>query len=332
MDVFFVMRWSRSESTNNGVSLNTDFNCHALFTAIMVLRFPGKRGIPKCFFSRGGHCGTPVSHFSDWRAQFLTASTKRPRRLHPSGGVVRNDMESPLARVILATLGGYLLILLCLSVYDWVLEEYPRRPIESLKPERIQHPFHHHQAVRALQLFYRLPKPDQTTIKDRLQSNLFSKKSWLAHLGQSNFQIICMGELHKESTRSFLSNHFFSNFSVDILLLETTPINLTRLFNRLRSGQDYFPLLDADIMTTLRAVMDKNPDVKMYGIEESAAQTKQQNGLVEALVYFMDEIGIEKRDFVIPDTRKLPEDIYEWFPLLTRQTLGKYQALIVFRD
>jgi hypothetical protein len=58
---------------------------------------------------------------------------------------------------------------------------------------------------------------------------------------------------------------------------------------------------------------------------------EHQNGPVEAFVYFMDEIGIEKRNFVIPHTRSLPDHIYEWFPLLNRQILDKYRSLIVFR-
>ena len=178
-------------------------------------------------------------------------------------------MDSPLARVILATLGGYLLILLFLSVYDWVLEEYPRRPTEPMKSERIQHQLHHQEAIKALQLFSRLPKHEKTAIKESLKSNLISIKQWLTRLRQSNFQILCMGELHKESTRSFLSKEFFANFSVDVLLLEATPEELKRLIKRMEAGRDYFPLLDADIMNILRTVRDRNPDIKIYGIEQT---------------------------------------------------------------
>jgi hypothetical protein len=207
-----------------------------------------------------------------------------------------------------------------------------------------------------------------------------------------------MGELHQESTRLFLSKEFFANLSVDILLLEGTPGELKGLIKRMEAGRDYFPLLGADIMNTLRAVRDRNPAVKIFGIEETAKQARQpngrlnardqsiaqnfwttfepgkrhiilfgalhctnesnwlfqniyrqaspalkekllnvwvlgehQNGPLEAFVYFMDDIGVEERDFVIPDTRALPDPIYEWFPLLNRQTLGKYRALVVFR-
>ena len=307
-------------------------------------------------------------------------------------------MNSPLSRVILVTLGGYLLILLFLSVYDWILEEYPRRPTEPTKSERIQHQLHHQEAIKALELFFCLPKSKKTAIKESLKSDLIPIKQWLERLRQSKVQILCMGEIHNESTRSFLSKEYYANFSADVNLQEATPRELNRLIKRMEAGRNYFPLLDADIMNILRAVRDRNPDVKFYGIEETDRQAKQghgrsnsrdqsiaqnfwatfepgmrhiilfgalhctnesnwlfhdmckqasptlkdkmlnvwvlgehQNGPVEAFVYFMDEIGVKKRHFVIPDTRSLPDHIYEWFPSLNRQTLERYRSLVVFR-
>ena len=75
-------------------------------------------------------------------------------------------MDSPLARVILALLGGYLIILLFLSVYDWIVEEYPRRPTKPPCIERIQHPFYHEEVAKALQRFSRLPEPEKAAIKE----------------------------------------------------------------------------------------------------------------------------------------------------------------------
>jgi hypothetical protein len=183
-------------------------------------------------------------------------------------------MDSPLARVILATIGGYLTILLFLSVYDWILEEYPRRPAEPVQSARIQHPFHHQKAIEALRSYSRLPEPERTAIYENLKYNLLSIKQWLTRLRRSDCQILCLGELHTESTRSFLSKEFFSNFSVDILLLETTPAELNGLIKRMEAGRDYFPLLDADIMNILRTARDRNPDVKFYGIEETDKRSK----------------------------------------------------------
>ena len=307
-------------------------------------------------------------------------------------------MDSPLARVILATLGGYIIILLFWSVYDWIAEEYPRRPTKQPSSERVQHPFYHKEAAKALQQFSRLTKSEKAAIQENLKFSLISIEQWLTHLTQSNYQIMCMGELHEESTRNFLAKEFFAKHSTDFLLMEATPLTLKRLIKRMDAGRDYFPLLNADIMKILRAVKHSNPAVKVWGIEETDEQQKEkrghsnsrdqsiannfwsrfqpgrrhiilfgalhctnesnwlfknlydhaplplkdrmfnvkvmgehQNGPLESFVYFLDEIGIEKKSFVIPDTRSLSDHIYKWFPLLNRQTLGKYRSLIVFR-
>ena len=303
-------------------------------------------------------------------------------------------MDSPLARVILALLGGYLIILLVLSIYDWIVEEYPRRPTKPPSSKRIQHPFYHEEVTKALQRFSRLPEPEKAAIKNNLKSNLISMEQWLAQLSQSDYQVICMGELHDESTRYFLAEEFFAKFSTDVLLLETTPENLERLINRMDTGRDYFPLLNADIMKILRTVKDRNPNIKIWGIEETKEQQKDsnsrdqsiahnfwerfqtgrlhiilfgalhctnepnwlfknlcnqaslhvkermlnvrvlsehQNGPVEAFVYFLDEIGIIRSHFVIPNTNSLHPRVYELFQTLNQETLKKYRSLIVFR-
>ena len=307
-------------------------------------------------------------------------------------------MKSPLARVILAALGGYLIILLFLSVYDWIVAEYPKRPTKPPRPERIQHPFYHEEVANTLRRFFRLPKREKAAIKENLESSLISMEQWLTHLDQSDYQIMCMGELHEESTRNFLAEEFFAKFSTDVLLLEATPEHLKRLIKRMNAGRDYFPLLGADIMRVLRTVRDRNPAIRIEGIEETDKQQKgqggysnsrdqsiahnfwdrfepeklhiilfgalhctnepnwlyehlysqaslplkermlnvrvlgeHQNGPVEAFVYFLDEIGINKKDFVIPNTNSLHPRIYELFQLLNRQTLEKYRSLIVFR-
>jgi len=303
-------------------------------------------------------------------------------------------MNSPLARAISAMFGGCFFVLLFLFIYDWVVAEYPRRPTELSNPERIQYPFYHEQATKALQRFSRLPEPEKAAIKDSLNSDLISLEQWLTHLEKSDYQIICMGEIHAESTRKFLAEEFFAKFNPDVLLLEATPENLQRLIDRMHAGRDYFPLLNADIMNILRTVKSRNPTIEIRGIEEIEEQRKRsisrdqsmaqnfwdrfqpgklhiiligalhctngpnwlfkilfdqaslplkeqmlnlrvlgehQNGPMEAFVYFMDEIGIEKRHFVIPDTSSLHPRIYELFQMLNWQTLEKYRSLVIFR-
>ena len=307
-------------------------------------------------------------------------------------------MDSPLARMIFLVLGGYFIIMLFMIGYDWIREEYPRPPTKPPSTERIQHPIYHKQAVGALQRFSQLPKPERDVIKESLKSSLISMEQWLTHLDQSDYQVMCMGELHEESTRNFLAEEFFAKFSFDVLLLEATPKELKRLIKRMDAGRTYFPLLDADIMNILRSVRARNPDIKICGIEQTDEQQKErrghsgsrdqsiahnfwkrfqpgmrhiilfgalhctnernwlfenlsgqtplllksrmlnarvlgehQNGPLEAFVFFLDEIGIEKKNFAIPDTRALHPRIYELFQLLNRQILEKFCTLIVFR-
>ena len=307
-------------------------------------------------------------------------------------------MDSPLARMIIFVLGGYFIILLFMITYDWIREEYPRPPTKPPSTERIQHSSYHKQAVEALQRFSRLPKPERNAIKESLESSLISMEQWLTHLGQSDYQVMCIGEFHEESTRNFLAEEFFAKFSFDVLLMEATPKELKHLIKRMNAGRTYFPLLEADIMNILRTVRARNPNIKICGIEETDKQQKEhrghtgsrdrsiarnfwnkfqpgmrhiilfgaihctnepnwlfeylcgqaplplkermlnaqvlgehQDGPLEAFVFFLDEIGIEKKNFVIPDTSALHPRIYELFQLLNRQILEKFCTLIVFR-
>ena len=307
-------------------------------------------------------------------------------------------MNSPLARIILIVLGGYFVIMLFLTAYDWIKEEYPSPPTKPPNTERIQHPFYHKQAVDALQRYSQLPKQERDAIKNNLISGLIPIEQWLSYLEQSDYQIMCIGEFHEESTRNFLAEVFFAKFSVDVLLLEATAKELKRLFKRMNDGRAYFPLLDADIMNILRTVRAKNPDIEIWGIEETDKQHNEkqdqagsrdksiarnfwkrfqpmmrhiilfgaihctnesswlfenlnsqaplflkermlnaqvleehQNGALEAFVFFLDEIGMKKKKFVIPDTKALHPSIYELFPMLNSQILAKVRTLIVFR-
>ena len=187
-------------------------------------------------------------------------------------------MDSPLARVILATLGGYLLILVLLSVYGWLVEEYPRRPAPLANSVRIQHQIHHQEAIDALRMFSRLPKSEKNAIKESLYKDLISLEQWLEHLRETNFQMICMGELHEESTRSFLAEEFFAKVGADVLLLEATPGKLRRLIKRMEAGRDYYPLLGSDIINILHTAKDMNPDIRIHGIEETDGQAQQGRG------------------------------------------------------
>ena len=308
-------------------------------------------------------------------------------------------MHSPLARVIVALLGGYIIILVLISSYRWISEEFPQRPAQTQKIERIQHTFYHKEALDALHFYHQLPKSERTAVFKKLKENLVPLGSWLERINNESIMIICLGELHEENTRNFLAEYLFSKLRIDVLLLEATPAQLKRLLELIKEGRDYYPLLDADILNILYIAKQQNPDIKIWGIEETDDQQSKetgpqntrdqfiarnfwnkfesgkrhvilfgalhcanesnwlfknltnraphslqksmtnmrvlgehQNGPLEAFTYFLDEIGIAKRHFAIPDTRTLPSCIYTLFPELNRQTLTKYRVLIVFRS
>lgn len=184
-------------------------------------------------------------------------------------------MKSPLSRVIVATLGGYIILMLIWFLYDWIREEFPTPP-ETLEPlERVQHPYHHSRAVKAMEWFFDLSEQQQVQVKTTLTSRLISPEKWIGRLNEDQLQLICLGELHQEATRRFIAQEIFSRLKTDILLLEATSREAVALLKRFDSGRHYYPLLDADIMSVLRSVKLKNPDAQIVGIEQTYQQQKR---------------------------------------------------------
>jgi hypothetical protein len=58
---------------------------------------------------------------------------------------------------------------------------------------------------------------------------------------------------------------------------------------------------------------------------------RHQEGSIEALVYFLEKIGVDRDDFVIVDSQALHPLIYEWFELLGVM-LEDFTALVIFQS
>jgi len=56
-----------------------------------------------------------------------------------------------------------------------------------------------------------------------------------------------------------------------------------------------------------------------------------QDGTLEAFLFFMHEIGVQRTVFAIPETSALHPAVYEWFPPLTR-SFGRFRAAVVFDE
>jgi hypothetical protein len=310
-------------------------------------------------------------------------------------------MDSPLVRTILATLCGYLLIVFMLFVRDWYREEFPKPQKEPSGPALTYHPMYREQALESLQRWSQLPASERRDILQGLKAVILSIDDWLPRFEQSECEILCLGEIHAESTRKFLAAAFFDRFHIDVLLLEATPAELSRVFHKIEAGRDYFPLLGADILNILRAVRNRNPHTRIYGIEETEKQEREskklggsrdlslarnfwehfqpgmrnviligglhctsepgwlfwrlretassipekrmrsvrvmgehQDGALAAFLYFLVEIGaaLPQGAFVMADTGSVPPRLRQWFPMLNRRILQKFDAVIVFRQ
>jgi hypothetical protein len=181
-------------------------------------------------------------------------------------------MKSPLVRVILATLGGYLLILFGLLAYDWYQAEFPSPSDEPVVSARIQHPIAHREALAALERVSGLSAKAKAALIKRIEADLISVDRWLNGLGGTDIEILCIGEYHNEATRRFLADEILSKAAADTLMLEATPDELDDLVKRMEAGRDYFPLLDADVLSVLRKAKARNPDIRIVGIEETQLQ------------------------------------------------------------
>jgi hypothetical protein len=307
-------------------------------------------------------------------------------------------MKEPLSQVILFTIGGFIIILFVLHIRDWIHNEFPKPSENAENVAQIQYPFYHNQASDALKQFVHLSNTEKRTIIRNLVFNLIGMKKWLDSLNAPPYDIICLGELHDESTRRFLVEQFFSTINTDVLLLEATPDKLESLIRRMDTGRSYFPLLGADIMRLLRTVRSKNSNIQFYGIEETqkeqnyrlsesntrdmslvhnfwkcyqpgkknivlfgrlhcakepgwffhtlqaqapvplkkkmlsvAVLGEHQNGPLEAFLYFLQAVGVNLGDFVIPEPSNLHPYILDQFEALNNQIFKKYDALVVFR-
>lgn len=187
-------------------------------------------------------------------------------------------MDSPLVRTILATLCGYLLILLILFSIDWYQDEFPKPLSKPPGKDLIHLAEIRRKTSDAMDRFSGLPVSEREEILQNLGSHIVSLEAWLNRLAQSKCEILCLGEYHEESTRQFLSEAFFDRFRFDVLLLEATPETLNRLLKKMEAGRAYFPLLGADLLNVLRAVQGRNPDIQIHGIEETAGQEAENKG------------------------------------------------------
>ena len=58
---------------------------------------------------------------------------------------------------------------------------------------------------------------------------------------------------------------------------------------------------------------------------------EHEEGIIEAFVFFLDEIGIKRGHFAILKSKELPPIIKQWFPLTTVFSFDLFETVIIYR-
>ena len=162
----------------------------------------------------------------------------------------------------------------------WIEEHYVPRAEVELPTGPFHNPGSRHTAENALRRFSRLSVVEQAVLRRNLEQNIVNVPIWLDWLRKSKIRVLCLGEDHEESTRSFLARTIFSELQVDNLLLEVTPHQLGRITQEIRWGRERVALLGANIANVIRAARKRSPDMELFGIEETKSQriARQKHG------------------------------------------------------
>ena len=144
--------------------------------------------------------------------------------------------------------------------------------------ERVPNPVFHPIALRALARYRALAPEQQRAVRDNLDQVLQPLGHWLGAVDASDPRVLCVGELHRPSTRRFLARELFARLPVDVLMVEATPSETARILEHTGDGHELVGLLGADVAELLRAARRLNPDLALVGIEENARQRQLRGG------------------------------------------------------
>ncbi len=167
---------------------------------------------------------------------------------------------------IVVTLAGLVLM------HDWIRTYFAPTPLELAIEKRARSTNPRPTALAAVEKFSHLPPNEQRDLGASLGANLISMQTWLAQLGDANYQVLCLGEDHEPSTREFLARELFARLRFDVVLLEATPREMRRVEEAIEEGETYVPLLAADIAGIVNAARARNPQILIAGIEETKRQ------------------------------------------------------------
>lgn len=165
----------------------------------------------------------------------------------------------------------------------WIAAEWARlnfvptpRPVEKPADAFIQHAGYEGLATWAISAFDAMPPSRRASFLDNLRTNLGDVDTELRRLNASRLSILCIGERHLESTRSFIARAILPALMFEVLLLELPADRMDAILARIDAGEARVPLLGADIAAVVRSARAVNPAVVVAGIDESESQQAQR--------------------------------------------------------
>ena len=145
---------------------------------------------------------------------------------------------------------------------------------DTLKNEKLQHPPYIALGIHAYRRYLTLPKHERDAIRSGIEASVWTVEHWLGALEARPPGFLCVGESHQDSYRDFLARRLFSAYTVDLLFLEAAGSSVPWLELRSDLGERDIDLLRADIAEVIRAAIERNPEVEIRGIEETASQRR----------------------------------------------------------
>ena len=145
---------------------------------------------------------------------------------------------------------------------------------DTLKNEKLQHPPYIALGIHAYRRYLTLPKHERDAIRSGIEASVWTVEHWLGALEARPPGFLCVGESHQDSYRDFLARRLFSAYTVDLLFLEAAGSSVPWLELRSDLGERDIDLLRADIAEVIRAAIQRNPEVEIRGIEETASQRR----------------------------------------------------------
>lgn len=173
---------------------------------------------------------------------------------------------------------AFIMVINAVDYYQEVTWEPPPWPPST---ERIQYDHHTRWGIAAVNRYNVFEPAQQDAMRAAISELIEPLDTWVADVNAQKFDLLCMGENHDDYIRRFSAEHVFNVLQYDVLFIEATPDETEDILDQIEDGEERVELLSADLGRTLRAMLARNPDVEVYGIEETKSQREARQKLLE---------------------------------------------------